>query len=70
MNTISNQCWHRWCIIVDSFTKIPTVYEVEAEIINEPPTCAEELKPIPVTGIVQPVKGIPSVNFVRYTAKV
>lgn len=70
MDTITNECWHRWCVIVDSFTKIPTIYEVETEIINEPPTCAEELKPMPVTGIVQPVKSIPSVNFVRYTAKV
>ena len=68
MNTITNECWHHWCVIVDSLSKIPTIYEVENDI-NEPPTCAEELKPMPVTGIVQPVKSIPAINFVRYTAK-
>lgn len=70
MNTMSLNCWHRWCIIVDSFTKIPTVYEVDTKIINEPPTCAEELKSQPVKGLIQPVKSIPAVTFVRYTAKV
>jgi len=69
MNTLSNECWHRWIVIVDSITKIPTVYEVEEDIINQPPTCAEELKPMPVTGLVQPVKNVPPVNFVRFSAK-
>lgn len=69
MNTLSNECWHRWIVIVDSATKIPTVYEVEENVINQPPTCAEELKPMPVTGLVQPVKSVPPVNFVRFSAK-
>ncbi len=43
MNALSDSCWHRWCI-VDSVTKIPTVYEVEEEKINQPPTCADDLK--------------------------
>ena len=58
MNTLSNECWHRWVVIVDSFTKIPTIYEVEEEIINQPPTCVEELKPMPVTKLIQPTKSI------------
>lgn len=70
MNTLSLDCWHHWCIIVDSFTKIPTVYEVNTKIINEPPTCVEELKPQPVKGLIQPVKSVPAATFVRYTAKV
>lgn len=67
-NTLSGEsAWHRWVIIVDSVTKIPTVYEVEEDIINQPPTCADDLKPMPVTGLIQPVKGIPAINFVRFT---
>lgn len=69
MNTLSNECWHRWCIIVDSLTKIPTVYEVNTEIINQAPSSAGQLKPMPVTGLVQPVKNVPPINFVRYTVK-
>lgn len=69
MNALSDSCWHRWCIIVDSVTKIPTVYEVEEEKINQPPTCADDLKPMPVMGLVQPVKNIPPVNFVRFSPK-
>ena len=68
MNALSDSCWHRWCI-VDSVTKIPTVYEVEEEKINQPPTCADDLKPMPVMGLVQPVKNIPPVNFVRFSPK-
>lgn len=69
-NALSDgECWHRWVILVDSVTKIPTVYEVEEDVINQPPTCAEELKPMPITGLVQPVKSIPAVNFVRFGAK-
>lgn len=67
-NTLSGEsAWHRWLIIVDSTTKIPTVYEVEEEIINQPPTCADDLKPMPVTGLIQPVKSISAINFVRFT---
>lgn len=69
MNALTDQCWHRWLIIVDSVTKIPTVYEVEAGIINQPPACADDLKPLPVTGIIQPVKSMIPANFVRYTPK-
>lgn len=69
MNALTDQCWHRWLIIVDSVTKIPTVYEVEAGIINQPPACADDLKPLPVTGIIQPVKNMILANFVRYTPK-
>lgn len=70
MNTISMQCWHHWCIIVDSFTKIPTVYEVNPEKLNQSPSSAAELKPQPVKGLVQPVESVPAISFVRYTAKV
>lgn len=70
MNTLSaDRCWHRWIVVVDSLTKTPTVYEVEEDKINQPPTCAEELKPMPVTGIIQPVKSIPAMNFVRFTVR-
>lgn len=69
MNTVSTECWHRWCVIVDSFTKIPTVYEVDVEKINQTPTSTAELKPVPVAGLVQPVSSVPAINFVRYTAK-
>ncbi|MCS2921548.1 hypothetical protein NXV62_09975 [Bacteroides fragilis] len=69
MNALTDQYWHRWLIIVDSVTKIPTVYEVEAGIINQPPACADDLKPLPVTGIIQPVKNMIPANFVRYTPK-
>lgn len=70
MNSLSaDRCWHHWVVIVDSATKIPTVYEVEEDIINQPPTCVEELKPMPITGLVQPVKSVPPVNFVRFAAK-
>lgn len=69
MNSLSDECWHRWCVIVDSVTKIPTVYEVEKEKINQPPTCADDLKPMPVVGLIQPVKNIPPVNFVRFSPK-
>lgn len=69
MNTLSLECWHHWCIIVDSYTKIPTVYEVDKEKINQPPMCAEELKPQPVRGLIQPVSNIPAATFVRYSAK-
>lgn len=69
-NALSGEsAWRRWCIIVDSVTKIPTVYEVEEEKINQPPTCANDLKPMPVMGLVQPVKNIPPVNFVRFSSK-
>lgn len=69
-NALSNEsAWHRWLIIVDSITKIPTVYEVEGDKINQPPTCADDLKPMPVMGLVQPVKSIPAVNFVRFSPK-
>lgn len=69
MNSISFECWHHWCIIVDSYTKIPTVYEVDTDKISQPPTCAEELKPKPVRGLIQPVASVPAATFVRYTAK-
>lgn len=71
MNTISNQCWHRWCIIVDSFTKIPTVYEVEINNGEPAPATVEDLKPLPVEGIIQPVKSVPPqhIQFVRFSAK-
>lgn len=69
MDSLSNQCWHHWAIIVDSITKIPTVYEVEENDSNQAPTCVEELKPQPVTGLIQPVKSIPPINFVRFSAK-
>lgn len=70
MNTLSaDRCWHRWVVIVDSMTKIPTIYEVEEDVVNQPPTCAEELKPMPITGLVQPVMSVPPVNFVRFSAK-
>lgn len=69
MNTISQTCWHRWCVIVDSFTKIPTVYEVNSDKLNQAPSSAAELKPQPVKGLIQPVESIPATTFVRYTAK-
>lgn len=69
MNTLSLNCWHHWCIIVDSFTKIPTVYEVNPDKLNQAPGSAVELKPQPVTGLIQPVKSVPAITFVRYTAK-
>lgn len=69
MNTLSTECWHRWCVIVDSFTKIPTVYEVDTKKINQAPTAAAELKPQPAVGLIQPVASIPAISFVRYTAK-
>nr|DAY94236.1 MAG TPA: type I restriction-modification system methyltransferase [Caudoviricetes sp.] len=71
MNTISNVCWHRWCIIVDSFTKIPTVYEVEFNNGEPAPATVEDLKPLPVEGIIQPVKSVPAQNiqFIRFSAK-
>lgn len=59
MDTLSNECWHRWVVIVDSLTKIPTVFEVEEEKISQPPTCAEDLKPMPVTKLIQPAKNVP-----------
>lgn len=69
MNTISQTCWHHWCVIVDSFTKIPTVYEVNPDKLNQAPTSAIELKPNPVKGLIQPVESVPAISFVRYTAK-
>ena len=69
INTISLECWHHWCIIVDSFTKIPTVYEINPDKLNQAPTSAIELKPNPVKGLIQPVESVPAISFVRYTAK-
>lgn len=69
MNTITQECWHHWCVIVDSFTKIPTVYEVNPHKLNQTPTSAAELKPSPVKGLIQPIESVPAVSFVRYRAK-
>ena len=69
MNTISLKCWHHWCVIVDSFTKIPTVYEVNPDKLNQAPSSAAELKPQSVKGLIQPVESIPAISFVRFTAK-
>lgn len=69
MNTLSFNCWHHWCVIVDSFTKIPTVYEVNPDKLNQAPTQAAELKPQPVKGLIQPVESVPAISFVRYTTK-
>lgn len=69
MNTLSFNCWHHWCVIVDSFTKIPTVYEVNPDKLNQAPTQAAELKPQPVKGLIQPVESVPAISFVRYTKK-
>lgn len=69
MNTLSFNCWHHWCVIVDSFTKIPTVYEVNPDKLNQAPSSAAELKPQPVKGLIQPVASVPAISFVRYTAK-
>lgn len=69
MDTLSLECWRHWCIIVDSFTNIPTVYEVNPDKLNQAPSSVAELKPQPIKGLIQPVKSVPAVTFVRYTAK-
>lgn len=69
MNTLSLNCWHHWCVIVDSFTKITTVYEVNPDKLNQAPSSAVELKPQPVKGLIQPVGNVPAISFVRYNAK-
>lgn len=67
MNTITLESWHHWCVIVDSFTKIPTVYEVNLDKLNQTPSSAAELKPQAVKGLIQPVESVPAITFVRYT---
>lgn len=69
MNTLSLECWHHWCVIVDSLTKIPTVYEVNPNKLNQAPSSAAELKPQPVKGLIQPVTSAPAISFVRYITK-
>ncbi|MEI3464775.1 MAG: hypothetical protein V8R07_02325 [Bacteroides fragilis] len=56
-------------IIVDSVTKIPTVYEVEAGIINQPPACADDLKAFTGDRDHTAGKNMIPANFVRYTPK-
>lgn len=69
MDTLSLECWHHWCVIVDSLTKIPTVYEVNPNKLNQAPSSAAELKPQPVKGLIQPVTSVPAISFVRYITK-
>lgn len=67
-NTITNSVFAHWVVVVDSKTHIPTIVELEPDRLNTQPT-EEDLTPEPVTGLIQPVKKIPPINFVRFKAK-
>lgn len=70
MNSLNaDVCWHRWLVIVDSFTKLPTIYEVTASTPT-PPKSSADLQPVKLQGNIQPIKDmIPQVQFVRFNAK-
>jgi len=70
MNSLQPEiCWHRWLVIVDTASKLPSIYEV-TENDRTPPTSSADLEPIKLTGNVQPIKDmIPQVQFVRFSAK-
>lgn len=68
INTLSLKMYTHWAVVVDSFTRLPTIVELEPDRLNKEPT-AEDLTPEPVMGLIQPVKSMTPINFVRFKAK-
>ena len=67
MNSLTTKVWHRWLVIVDTFTKLPTIYEVKEK--EAPPTCSSEAEPMKLQGNIQPIKNMqPQIKFVRFKA--
>lgn len=65
----SDTCWHRWLVIVDSFTKLPTIYEV-TDNTPTPHESSADLQPMKLQGNIQPVKDMtPQIQFVRFGAR-
>lgn len=68
IDTLNLKMYTHWAVVVDSKTHIPTIVELEPDRLNTQPT-EEDLTPEPVTGLIQPVKKIPPINFVRFKTK-
>lgn len=66
--------WHRWLVMVDEFTKLPFIYEVEAEGENEPNSAATSLienKKEKELVEIEPLQVVNNndIGFVNFTAK-
>ena len=73
MNSLSNTVWHRWLIMIDEFSKLPFIYEVEEEKETTPKPAAvlieerEEKKEVKI----KPLEAFDNngIGFVTFTAK-
>jgi|GEM_PF-345930 len=69
IDTLNLKMYTHWAVIVDSMTNLPTIVELEPDKLNATPVKAEELEPDPVVGLIQPIKNMTPINFIRFTAK-
>lgn len=65
MNTLSNEVWRKWFVIVDSVSKVPFIYEVEkSEMASTAPQEIEVDEPQEIKEIPTPI--IPQIGYVKF----